>query len=95
MKYATTGCLLKITLFMLGAGMAGAAACQPVQAVLSLAQNEKPALLQTLKELTAIESGSRELAEIDKIAQLVAIEPRLYLATRMMMNIALGKVPLK
>ena len=49
--------------------MAFAAALEPVR---SLAQREKPLLLDTLKQLTAIESGSRELEELDKIAGLLA-----------------------
>src|SRR5262245_26247257 len=48
---------------------AGGAALEPVW---TLAQKEKPALLETLKELTAIESGSRELAELDRIAGVLA-----------------------
>ncbi len=47
---------------------ASAAALEPVR---SLAQKEKPLLLDTLKQLTAIESGSRELEELDKIAGLL------------------------
>ncbi|MFN0299011.1 MAG: glutamate carboxypeptidase [Burkholderiales bacterium] len=64
--------LLKPVLFMLGASLASHAASQPVQSLLTLAQNEKPALLQTLRELTAIESGSRELEELDRIANVLA-----------------------
>ena len=43
-----------------------------LEPVWSLAQKEKPALIDTLKQLTAIESGSRELEELDKIANLLA-----------------------
>jgi glutamate carboxypeptidase len=43
-----------------------------LEPVWSLAQKEKPALIETLKQLTAIESGSRETAELDKIAKLLA-----------------------
>ncbi|MFM9882604.1 MAG: glutamate carboxypeptidase [Burkholderiales bacterium] len=71
MRHATIGHLLRTALLVLGAGLASHAAGQPVQRLLSLAQNEKPALLQTLAELTAIESGSRELAELDRIARLL------------------------
>jgi glutamate carboxypeptidase len=52
------------------------ALAQPVQPVLALAQKEKPALLETLKELTAIESGSREPEELEKIANLIAAKLR-------------------
>jgi len=45
---------------------------QPVEPVWSLAQKEKPALLDTLKELVNIESGSRELEGLDKIANVLA-----------------------
>ena len=51
-------------------------AAQPVEPVLALAQKERPALLDTLKELTAIESGSREPEELDKIANLLAAKLR-------------------
>ncbi|MDB5811834.1 MAG: peptidase dimerization domain protein, partial [Betaproteobacteria bacterium] len=45
---------------------------QPVEPVWSLAQKEKPAMLDTLKELVNIESGSRELDGLDKIANVLA-----------------------
>jgi glutamate carboxypeptidase len=64
--------MLKTALFLLGAGLAGQATAQALQPLLALAQKEKPALLETLKELTAIESGSRELPELDRIARLLA-----------------------
>src|SRR5688572_16243193 len=47
-------------------------AAQPVEPVLGRAQKERPALLETLKELVAIESGSREPEELDRIANLLA-----------------------
>lgn len=71
MRYAKLSCLLKTALFTLGASLASHATSQPVQPLLSLAQNEKPGLLQTLKELTGFESGSREFAELDRIANLL------------------------
>src|SRR5499426_3878451 len=52
--------------------MPAVAAGQPVEAILDLARKERPALLDTLKELTAIESGSREIEELDKITNLLA-----------------------
>ena len=55
---------------------ASSQAAQPVEPVLALAQKERPALLDTLKELTAIESGSREPEELDKIANLLAAKLR-------------------
>ena len=51
---------------------AATAFAQPIEPVWSLAQKEKPAFLDTLKSLVNIESGSRELAELDKIANLLA-----------------------
>jgi glutamate carboxypeptidase len=67
---------LRITAFLLAAGASGAASTEPVQPVLTLAQKEKPALLETLRELTAIESGSREPEELDKIAKVIASKLR-------------------
>ena len=55
------------TLF--AASNAFAAANEQVRA---LAKKEQPALIETLKQLTAIESGSRERAELDKIADVLA-----------------------
>ncbi|HYS50621.1 MAG TPA: glutamate carboxypeptidase, partial [Burkholderiales bacterium] len=48
------------------------AAAQPVEPVLSLAKKEKPALLDTLKELVSIETGSRDLEGLDRTAKLIA-----------------------
>ena len=45
---------------------------QPVEQVLSLAKKEKPALLETLKDLVSIESGSRDNEGLDKLANLIA-----------------------
>ena len=47
-------------------------AAQPVEPVLSLARKEKPALLDTLKELVSIETGSRDLEGLDRAAELIA-----------------------
>ncbi len=63
------GVFLAALLLCLTAGAAHAAANE---AVLASAKKERPALLDTLKELTAIESGSRELEGLDKIAQVLA-----------------------
>jgi glutamate carboxypeptidase len=40
--------------------------------VLSLAKKEKPALLETLKELVSIETGSRDSEGLEKLAALIA-----------------------
>src|SRR5262245_23649708 len=45
---------------------------QPVDEVSSLAKKEKPLLLETLKELVSIESGSRDTEGLDKLANLIA-----------------------
>jgi glutamate carboxypeptidase len=63
---------IKLAWLLVGILFASAVIAQPVQPLVSLAQKEKPALLETLKELTAIESGSRELDELDKLANVLA-----------------------
>ena len=40
--------------------------------MLSLAKKEKPVLLETLKDLVSIESGSRDNEGLDKLANLIA-----------------------
>ena len=52
---------------------------QPVEPVLAQVKAQKQPPLDTLRDLTSIESGSRD------------IEPRLYLAVRMIMDFATGK----
>jgi len=44
----------------------------PVEPVLSLATKEKPALLETMKELVSIESGSKDIEGLDKLAAVIA-----------------------
>lgn len=66
-----THCLRYAALIALGT----TAACvygQAVEPVWSLAQKEKPAVLDTLKELVSIESGSRDLEGLGKIAAVVS-----------------------
>jgi glutamate carboxypeptidase len=61
--------------FALGAICAawlGLAAAAPDERISALAAKEKPALLETLKQLVSIESGSRDLEGLDKIANLIA-----------------------
>ncbi|MSQ20157.1 MAG: M20/M25/M40 family metallo-hydrolase [Betaproteobacteria bacterium] len=72
MRNEAVGPLRKIIALIMGASLAGLASGQPVERLRSLAQAEPPALLRTLAELTAIESGSRELVELDRIAGLIA-----------------------
>ncbi|CAN7304288.1 M20/M25/M40 family metallo-hydrolase [Variovorax sp. LjRoot290] len=50
----------------------GVASAAPDERIAALAAKEKPALLETLKQLVAIESGSRDLEGLDKIANLIA-----------------------
>ena len=64
--------ILSLWLSLAAAG-AFAAGMEPAW---SLAQKETPALMDTLKTLTAIESGSRELEELDKIANVLAARLR-------------------
>ena len=45
---------------------------RPTSASPRCAAKEKPALLETLKQLVSIESGSRDLEGLDKIANLIA-----------------------
>ncbi|VWX55751.1 Carboxypeptidase G2 [Burkholderiales bacterium 8X] len=55
--------------FALSAGSASAA---PDARLAALAAKEKPALLETLKQLVSIESGSRDLEGLEKISNLIA-----------------------
>jgi glutamate carboxypeptidase len=47
------------------------AAAQPVEPVLALAKKERQPLLDTLKELVSIETGSRDLEGLDRAAKLI------------------------
>ena len=70
--------LRRLWLSLLAAGLVGSAAlahaqqAQPVQPVLAQAQREKAPLLDTLKALCDIESGSRDLKGLDQLANLIA-----------------------
>src|SRR5215831_20193507 len=44
----------------------------PVEPVYSLAQKEKPAVVESLRELVSIESASRDREGLDKIAEVIA-----------------------
>jgi glutamate carboxypeptidase len=61
-----------VVVFLAFVGMAARAVAQPTEPVLSLAKKEKPALLETLKELVSIETGSRDLEGLDKLANIIA-----------------------
>jgi len=62
----------KAIVFLVLAVMPAQVLSQPVEQVLSLAKKEKPALLETLKDLVSIESGSRDNEGLDKLANLIA-----------------------
>lgn len=65
----------RLRTFALGALCAawlGIACAAPDERIAALAAKEKPALLETLKQLVSIESGSRDLEGLDKIANLIA-----------------------
>jgi glutamate carboxypeptidase len=69
MAYATR---LHSTVLLLLAALATPALGQAVEPVRSLAAKEKPALLETLKALVSIESGSRDVEGLGRIADLIA-----------------------
>ncbi|WP_390345652.1 M20/M25/M40 family metallo-hydrolase [Variovorax boronicumulans] len=50
----------------------GTASAAPDARIAALAAKEKPALLETLKELVSIESGSRDIEGLEKISDLIA-----------------------
>ncbi len=60
-----------------GALVAGQAAAVPPAEIYKRAQQEKPALIDTMKTLVSIESGSRDLEGLDKIAGVIADRLRL------------------
>src|SRR5437868_11048207 len=49
---------------------AAAAQAAPVEPAYQLSQQEKPALIATLKDLVSIESGSKDIEGLDRIATL-------------------------
>ena len=63
---------LQVVVFALLAYAPASALAQPVEPVLSLAKKERPILLETLKELVSIESGSRDREGLDRLADLIA-----------------------
>ncbi|BEP34650.1 M20/M25/M40 family metallo-hydrolase [Variovorax sp. V59] len=62
----------KFLLAAVCAACLGTAFAAPDASIASLAAKEKPALLETLKELVSIESGSRDLEGLEKISELIA-----------------------
>jgi glutamate carboxypeptidase len=59
-------------LFLLALALAGVSLAAPAEPLWSLAEKERPALVDTLKELVSIESGSRDIEGLDRLAALVA-----------------------
>jgi glutamate carboxypeptidase len=62
----------QLAVFALVIGAAGPSFGTPVEPVLSLAQKEKPAMLETMKALVGIESGSADREGLDRLAALIA-----------------------
>jgi glutamate carboxypeptidase len=62
----------KFLLAAVCAAWLGSAFAAPDARIAALAAKEKPALLETLKELVSIESGSRDLEGLEKISDLIA-----------------------
>jgi glutamate carboxypeptidase len=60
------------TAAILATALPGPAAAQPLEPVLALAKKERQPLLDTLKELVSIETGSRDLEGLDRAAKLIA-----------------------
>jgi glutamate carboxypeptidase len=65
-KTIACGISLALTLY------AGSALAAANEAIVALAKKEQPGMLQTMKELVEIESGSAEFAGLEKIANLLA-----------------------
>jgi glutamate carboxypeptidase len=72
MKQDLIGCLKRAAWLAACAGFALNAFAAPVEPVMSLATKEKAPLLDTLKDLVSIESGSGDREGLDKIGELIA-----------------------
>src|SRR6266498_1409275 len=59
---------MRTLIFVLGAALAPAVQAAPQEPVWALAQKEKPAVIETLRELVNIESGSRDKEGLDRLA---------------------------
>src|SRR5437773_5295159 len=59
---------MRTLIFILAAALAPAVQAAPQEPVWSLAQKEKPAVIETLRELVNIESGSRDKEGLDRLA---------------------------
>jgi len=63
---------LKVALTLMVAGTSLHVYAQPNEPIFSLAKKEKPALLESLKALVSIETGSRDFEGLGKLADLIA-----------------------
>jgi glutamate carboxypeptidase len=54
-----------------GCALAASARAAPAEPVWSLVQNEKPGLIETLRQLVGIESASRDKEGLDRIAEVI------------------------
>ena len=66
------GGFVRMAMFTLLATAISGARAQPVENVLALAQKERLALMDTLKELVEVESGSADIEGLDRIASVIA-----------------------
>src|SRR5436190_9345355 len=72
MKTHTTFGLFSTLAIALVCGMATPSFAQSIEPALSLARREKAPLLDTLRDLVSIETGSRDRENLDKLADLIA-----------------------
>ena len=72
MKYSKKFGYLHAILFALTASTVAQAFGQAQEPLFSLAKKEKPELLETIKQLVSIESGSRDYEGLTKLANLIA-----------------------
>src|SRR5213593_26190 len=60
--------MMRILIFILAVALAAAVQAAPQEPVWALAQKEKPAVIETLRELVDIESGSHDKEGLDRLA---------------------------
>jgi glutamate carboxypeptidase len=72
MKSKRKWCFLRAAIVLFVAAMVSESLAQLQEPLLSLAKKEKPALLETLKALVSIETGSRDFEGLGKLAGLIA-----------------------
>ncbi|HMH18694.1 MAG TPA: glutamate carboxypeptidase [Burkholderiales bacterium] len=61
------------TAFLAAAAFSASISAAPLEPVRSLAQKEKPAVIDTLRELVNIESGSRDREGLDRISEVLRV----------------------